>query len=72
MTKTQFRLGVVAIFAAILLYNITSPNRYTFVDTTTEGRLNATSPYRLVDGMTGKMWKMTKEGESIVWEVLVE
>ena len=46
MTKTEFRLGVLAIFAAILLHNLTSPHRYKVV---TEAVL--------VDGVTGKTWK---------------
>ena len=51
MTKTQFRLGVIAIFAAILLHNLTNPNRHTFIKNS--------APYdkhRLVDGLTGKVY----------------
>jgi hypothetical protein len=48
MTKTQFRLGVLVIFAAILLHNLTSPDRYKIV-----------APVLLVDGITGKTWKAT-------------
>ena len=47
MTKTQFRLGVVAVLAAILLFNLTSPDRY---------KLLGTSGSLLVDGVTGKTW----------------
>jgi hypothetical protein len=46
MTKTQFRLGALLILTAILLYNLTSPDRYKIV-----------SPVLLVDGITGKTWK---------------
>ena len=45
MTKTQFRLGVLVIFAAILLHNLTSPDRYSIADG------------MKLDGVTGKTWK---------------
>ena len=48
MTKTQFRLGVVAVFAAILLFNLTSPNRYKVVSGGAD-----LSGY-VIDGVTGK------------------
>jgi len=48
MTKTQFRLGVVAVFAAILLFNLTSPNRYKVVTSADD-----LSGY-VIDGVTGK------------------
>ena len=56
MTKTQFRLGVVAIFAAILLFNLTSPNRYKVVTTG-----NDISGY-VIDGVTGKIKRITESG----------
>ncbi len=49
MTKTQFRLGALLIFAAILLYNLTSPDRY-----------KIGSPSVLVDGVTGKVWVVSE------------
>ena len=49
MTKTQFRLGALVIFAAILLNNLTSPDRYTI-----DG--SGVSAVRL-DGVTGKVVK---------------
>ena len=49
MTKTQFRLGVAAIFTAIPLHNLTSPSRYTV----------AKDQPLLVDGATGKVWRAT-------------
>jgi len=52
MSKTQFRLGVVAIFAAILLHNLTSPNRYTHVKTPGAVVL-------VFDGLTGKAYWTT-------------
>ena len=48
MSKTQFRLSVVAIFAAILLYNLTSPNRYTHTH-------SGVTTF-VTDGVTGKAW----------------
>jgi hypothetical protein len=45
MTKTQFRLGALLILTAILLYNLTSPDRYT-----------RNSAGTVVDGVTGKVW----------------
>ena len=51
MTKTHFRLGALLILAAILLYNLTSPDRYT-----TQFSSNAAL---LIDGITGKTWKAT-------------
>lgn len=56
MTTTQFRLGVVAIFAAILLFNLTSPNRYKVVTTG-----NDISGY-VIDGVTGKLKRITSSG----------
>jgi hypothetical protein len=47
MTKTQSRLGVVAIFAAILLFNLTSPNRCKVVSG------DDLSGY-VIDGVTGE------------------
>ena len=49
MTKTHFRLGVAAIFAAILLHNLTSPNRYKVV-----AGGNDLTGY-VVDGVTGEV-----------------
>ena len=49
MTKTQFRLGALLILAAILLYNLTSPDRY-----------KVFGPSVLVDGVTGKTWKASE------------
>jgi hypothetical protein len=46
MTKTQFRLGVLVIFAAILLNNLTSPDRYKA----------AADTHILIDGVTGKTY----------------
>ena len=48
MTKTQFRLGALLILAAILLHNLTSPDRYKVVTGSTD-----LGGY-LVDGVTGK------------------
>jgi len=57
MTKTQFRLGVAAIFAAVLLFNLTSPNRFSFDG---EGLV--------IDGVTGTVYKYNGEGKG--WEAL--
>ena len=54
MTKTQFRLGVGALFALILLINITSPNRY-------KTTLFSDKLVMKTDGSTGKVWFYTKE-----------
>jgi|TARA_B100001971_G_C17826671_1_gene351724 hypothetical protein len=51
MTKTEFRLGVLAIFAAILLHNLTSPDRYTVTQTSGSTALRT-------DGITGMTWKL--------------
>ncbi len=51
MTKTQFRLGLVAIFAAILLFNLTSPNRYKVV---TSGKYDGL----VIDGVTGEIQRV--------------
>jgi hypothetical protein len=48
MTKTQFKLGILAIFTAILLHNLTSPNRYRFSP-------NGSS-LTVIDGVTGVIW----------------
>ena len=53
MSKTQFRLAVVAIFAAILLHNLTSPNRYTHEKTP------GGSTVVVFDGLTGKAYWTT-------------
>ena len=45
MTKTQFRLGALLILAAILLHNLTSPDRFT-----------PNSSSTIIDGVTGKVW----------------
>ena len=58
MTKTHFRLGVAAIFAAILLYNLTSPSRYTHKQ---EG-----SQVMVFDGLTGKAY-WTTESATYGW-----
>ena len=52
MTKTQFRLGVLVILAAILLHNLTSPDRYKVISSGTVPPFAAV----LVDGVTGKTW----------------
>ena len=44
MTKTQFRLGALLILTAILLHNLTSPDRFTYSSGT------------ILDGVTGKAW----------------
>ena len=54
MTKTQFRLSVVAIFAAIMLFNLTSPNRYKVVVTG-----NDIQGF-VIDGVTGKIKRITE------------
>ena len=56
MTKTQFRLGALLILAAILLHNLTSPNRYKLVSA--QGGL--TAGY-LVDGVTGEAIYLLEE-----------
>ena len=56
MTKTQFRLSVVAIFAAIMLFNLTSPNRYKVV--TTGNHIQA----YVIDGVTGEIKRITESG----------
>ena len=50
MSKTQFRLGVAAIFAAILLFNLTSPDRYFYIQGST------ISSGKMIDGVTGNMY----------------
>tara|TARA_B100001250_G_scaffold346738_1_gene316703 strand:+ start:299 stop:514 length:216 start_codon:yes stop_codon:yes gene_type:complete len=50
MTKTQFRLGVGALFAAILLFNLTSPDRYFLIKSGT-----SSSAFKVFDGVTGKV-----------------
>jgi hypothetical protein len=57
MTKTQFRLGALLIFAAILLHNLTSPDRYTVIGST------------LIDGVTGKTWQNVGAGGLAEWRV---
>ena len=57
MTKTHFRLGVAAIFAAILLHNLTSPNRYKVVAGSDD-----LSGY-LVDGVTGEVSALIRDTE---------
>jgi hypothetical protein len=54
MTKTQFRLGVLVIFAAILLNNLTSPDRYSL------GKVSTSSV--MLDGVTGKVWRISTTG----------
>ena len=54
MSKTQFRLSVGALFALILLFNITSPNRY-------KTTLFSDKLVMKTDGITGKVWFYTKE-----------
>ncbi len=56
MSKTHFRLGVAAIFAAILLFNLTSPDRYHYISggTQTKGSL--------IDGVTGNLY-LFRDGE---------
>ena len=58
MTKTQFRLSVIAIFAAILLFNLTSPDRYHYIKGT------STAKGTMVDGVTGNMY-LFRDGEWI-------
>ena len=62
LSKTHFRLGVAAIFAVILLNNLTSPNRYTSIVSDT-GRVTVT------DGVTGKVWRGVVGGS---WVEIVE
>ena len=50
MTKTHYRLGALLILAAILLHNLTSPDRYKIVST--QG--NSTVMSILIDGVTGE------------------
>ena len=61
MTKTQFRLGVLVIFAAILLNNLTSPSRYTIVDRPSQTALK-------IDGITGKTWVFRPIAQDWVWK----
>ena len=56
MTKTQFRLGALLILAAILLHNLTSPNRYKVVSA--QGPL---AVGYLVDGVTGEAKYLMEE-----------
>ena len=57
MTKTQFRLGALVIFAAILLNNLTSPDRY-FLANINSGKSNVPMPTSVImDRVTGKMWR---------------
>ncbi len=56
MTKTQFRLGALLILAAILLHNLTSPDRYVFFESA--GQTGAA----VIDGVTGKVWVVTDSG----------
>ena len=49
MTKTQFRLGVLVIFAAILLNNLTSPDRYRYH--------RDTALMEMSDGVTGNVYR---------------
>ena len=55
MSKTHFRLGALLILAAILLHNLTSPDRYT-------GNSSGT----IIDGVTGKIWRPTEGKMSLV------
>jgi hypothetical protein len=63
MSKTQFRLGVGAIFAAILLFNLTSPNRYTVIGPVPLDAFSVPGSY-LLDGVTGKMYRYSSNGIS--------
>jgi hypothetical protein len=54
MTKTQFRLGALVIFAAILLNNLTSPDRYSL------GKVSSSNV--ILDRVTGKMWRFGPAG----------
>jgi len=54
MTKTQFRLGALLILTAILLHNLTSPDRFKYTHSTS-------SAGYLVDGITGKAWFLSFE-----------
>ena len=58
MTKTQFRLGVGALFAAILLFNLTSPDRYSLIGG------NTSLTYKIFDGVTGNLY-LFRDGEWI-------
>ncbi len=49
MTKTQFRLGALLIFAAILLNNLTSPDRYRYH--------KDSSLMEMSDGVTGYVYR---------------
>ena len=62
MSKTQFRLGVAAIFAAILLFNLTSPDRYHYIKGT------STTKGTMIDGVTGNMY-LYRDGE---WRNIVD
>jgi hypothetical protein len=54
MTKTQFRLGVLVIFAAILLNNLTSPDRYS---------VHGTGITMVkIDRITGNVWRARSAG----------
>ena len=57
MTKTYFRLGVLVIFASILLHNLTSPHRYTYDNSVHEASRDTV----VLDGVTGNLW-LAKEG----------
>ena len=63
MSKTQFRLGVAAIFAAILLFNLTSPDRYHYLNKSV-GITNGA----MIDGVTGNIY-LFKDDE---WINIVE
>ena len=62
MSKTQFRLGVAAIFAAILLFNLTSPDRYFYIQGST------LSSGKMIDGVTGNQY-LFRDGE---WRNIVD
>ena len=61
MSETQFRLGVVAIFAAILLHNLTSPNRYTIIQSGAPAKQSG--EVTVADGVTGRVWVGTIDVE---------
>jgi hypothetical protein len=69
MTKTQFRLGALLILAAILLHNLTSPDRYS---------AHGTGVAMVkIDRITGKTWlfktalPVPATGRSVkVWEAI--
>ncbi len=58
MTKIEFGLGVLAIFAAILLHNLTSPHRYTVIH---PGPAAGGSVLVKADGITGMTWKLRSD-----------